>query len=88
MEFHAQIVSASRNKPLIAAHRQYNARSWRARFISSRMRTGRENTLSQHDDIVAAFSARDPGATHRAMRTHLETAIENIARAKTQASGE
>ena len=88
MEFHAQIVSASRNKPLIATHRQYNARSWRARFISSRMRTGRENTLSQHDDIVAAFSARDPGATHRAMRTHLETAIENIARAKTQASGE
>ena len=25
------------------------------------MRTGRENTLSQHDDTVAAFSIRDPG---------------------------
>ncbi len=88
MAFHAQVVSASRNEPLIATHRQYNARSWRARFISSRMRTGHENTLNQHDDIIAAFSDRDSGATHRAMRTHLETAIENIARAKTQASGE
>ncbi len=88
MEFHARIVSASCNTPLIATHRQYNARSWRARFISSRMRTGRDNTLKQHSDIVAALSARDPEATHRAMRAHLETAIENIARARSNKSTE
>ncbi len=86
MAFHIQIVSASRNSPLIETHRQYNARLWRARFISSRMRTGRENTLRQHDDIVAAFGARDPGATRRAMRSHLRTAIANIGKAKEKAS--
>ena len=82
MDFHARIVAASRNTPLIETHRQYNARSWRARFISSRMRTGREKTLKQHDDIVTAFRARDARATRGAMRAHLETAVINIANAQ------
>lgn len=88
MEFHSQIVASSKNDSLIGTHRQYNARSWRARFISSRLRTGRENTLRQHDDIVAALKSRNERATRRALRAHLETAIDNIATARKLASGE
>lgn len=82
MAFHGAIVAAARNAPLAETHRQYNARLWRARFISSRMRTGRDNTLRQHDEIVAALSARDAVATRRALRQHLATAVSNIARSK------
>jgi len=67
---------------LIETHRQYNARLWRARFISSRLKTGRKKTLRQHDDIVVAFAKRDAKATGQAMRVHLEAAIENIKKAK------
>ncbi len=86
MDFHAGIVAAARNAPLIETHRQYNARSWRARFISSRMRTGRRKTLDQHENIAAAFRARDVRATRRAMRIHLETAVTNIARAQSEST--
>ena len=79
MEFHAHIVKASRNDPLIETHGQYNARLWRARFISSRMETRRVNTLRQHADIASALSSRDPEATRQALRFHLRTAVDNIA---------
>lgn len=78
MEFHRTIVLASRNPPLIETHRQYNARLWRARFISSRRRLNRDGTLQQHDEITAAVTARDREACARAMRGHLNTAVDNI----------
>ncbi|MEM9782212.1 MAG: GntR family transcriptional regulator [Pseudomonadota bacterium] len=79
MAFHRRIVAIARNAALEATHGQYNARLWRARFISSRMRTSRENTLRQHDDIVTALEARDAKATRQALKAHLETAVDNIA---------
>ena len=87
MEFHLAIVAAARNAPLVETHRQYNARLWRARFISSRLRTGRDITLCQHDGIVQALTARDPGRTRRAMREHLETAVVNIRQSRSEQAG-
>lgn len=78
MSFHRTIIVASRNEPLIATHAQYNARLWRARFISSKKRTLRDSTLGQHIDIVTALRRRDGPETARQMRRHLETAIVNI----------
>lgn len=78
MEFHRIIVVSSRNQPLIDTHSQYNARLWRARFISSQMRAIRDDALGQHIDIVEALSARDGKLAGRQMRRHLETTVKNI----------
>jgi DNA-binding FadR family transcriptional regulator len=83
MAFHGAIVAAARNAPLAETHRQYNARLWRARFLSSRQIDRRENTLAEHARIVAALMARDATATATAMRAHLRSTIENIARVHT-----
>ena len=81
MAFHRAIVRASRNPPLIETHRQYNARLWRARFISSRRRLNRDGTLQQHDNIASAIAERDRQACAQALRGHLDTAIANIRKA-------
>lgn len=82
MEFHRTIILASRNESLITTHAQYNARLWRARFISSKRRERRDSTLGQHRDIVAAFRNRDAALTAQNMRRHLETAVVNITAAQ------
>lgn len=78
MNFHAAIVEASRNEPLIETHRQYNARLWRARFLSSQQAERRANTLSEHEQISVALNDRDTMATRRALREHLQSTIKNI----------
>lgn len=82
MAFHRGIVEAARNPPLLRAHAQFNARLWRARFISSRRRLKRARTLEEHLDIAAALSARDAAASAAALRTHLGTAADNVAAAR------
>lgn len=78
MAFHRKIIVAARNAPLIATHAQYNARLWRARFISSKRRGGRNSALGQHIDIIDALRRRDATETARQMRRHLETTVVNI----------
>ena len=82
MEFHALVVTASRNPPLIGTHRQYNARLWPAQFISSRMQPRRASTLQQHAEILSAVAARNATATNHALRSHLKTAVDNSALAR------
>lgn len=87
MAFHRAIVEAAHNGPLADTHRQFNARLWRARFLSSRQQDRRANTLAEHGRIVAALGARDPAATSDALRAHLRSAIENVARIRKAAGG-
>lgn len=87
MLFHAAIVEASRNEPLIETHRQYNARLWRARFMSSQQFDRRDNTLAEHTEIIEALEKRDAAATRRALRDHLKSTIENIAHIHTEKVG-
>lgn len=82
MEFHQTIVRAARNTPLLETHKTLNARLWRARFISSKLRTGRDSTLGQHDDVSIALQARNARDCAKHLRRHLETAITNIAAAQ------
>ena len=79
MEMHETIARASGNHALIDTHRQYNARLWRARFISSKRSVARERTLAEHGAIANALAARDGDATAAALRTHLSSAVTNIA---------
>lgn len=80
MAFHARIVEAARNSPLMRTHAQYNARLWRARFMSSRQVDRRDNTLSEHTSITEALVARDGRRTAREMRKHLQSTIRNLQR--------
>ena len=79
MKFHRAIVETSGNAPLIETHRHYNARLFRARFVSSRMHVSRENTLAQHQKITDALLNRDMMQAGIELRAHLETTITNIA---------
>ncbi len=88
MDFHKTVVRAARNAPLLESHRTYNARLWRARFISSKTRMARDRTLGQHEDILAALQARDGKACAKQMRRHLEVAITNIAAAQEKSGAE
>lgn len=78
MEFHTGIVAASGNTALTDTHAKYNARLWRARFLSSRRKLGRATTLQQHQDITAALQDRNVSGAAHTMREHIETAIENL----------
>lgn len=78
MAFHARIVEAAKNAPLAATHKQYNARLWRSRFMSSRQQDRRENTLAEHDAITKSLIARNGPRTSHEMRQHLESTIRNL----------
>ncbi|MEM9221712.1 MAG: GntR family transcriptional regulator [Pseudomonadota bacterium] len=82
MRMHDTIVRASGNRALMVTHRQYNARLWRARFVSSRRKAGRAQTLAEHEAIAAALAARDEIATAAALKTHLSSAVQNIKSAR------
>ena len=84
MAFHRAIVAASRNPPLIETHRQYNARLWRARFISSRRRPDRPGTLRQHAEVHDALARRDGEACAAALRRHLQTTVKNIEKSRAE----
>ncbi|MXY33252.1 MAG: GntR family transcriptional regulator [Boseongicola sp. SB0664_bin_43] len=87
MAFHGAIVAAAHNPPLVETHNQYNARLWRARFISSQRRANRELQTSKHQDIVDALLARDPERASTALRSHLENAVSNIQAARREREG-
>lgn len=78
MAFHGAIVAAAQNTPLMITHKQYNARLWRARFLSSRQTDRRDNTLAEHDSIETALHARDATATATALRAHLQSTVANL----------
>ncbi len=78
MAFHESIVAASKNNALIATHKTYNTRLWRARFISSRRRLNRSGTLQQHSTIVQSLLERESGRCSEALRSHLEIGFCNI----------
>jgi DNA-binding GntR family transcriptional regulator len=83
MDFHSSIVAASGNEPLAATHKQYNARLWRARFMSSRQRDRRDNTLAEHGAITQALAARDAATTAAELRRHLASTIVNLRHIRT-----
>jgi DNA-binding GntR family transcriptional regulator len=86
MTFHRLIVEISGNAPLIGTHATYNARLYRARFISSRRPNGRPTTLAQHAEIAEALTARDVDRARAAFRSHLRSTGLNIAAARVESA--
>lgn len=88
MEFHTAIVAASANAALAQTHQTYNARLWRARFISSRRKVNRGGTLEQHTNIADALVARNSNMASAALSAHLHTGFANIVRAREEQQAE
>ncbi|MDE0769358.1 MAG: GntR family transcriptional regulator [Opitutaceae bacterium] len=84
MAFHNAIVKAADHPPLIETHRQYNARLWRARFISSKRKGGQGSRMLAHQAIVDALQKRDPQAATATLRHHMENAVANIKTARAE----
>ncbi len=78
MQFHNAIVAAAHNPALAETHRTFNARLWRARFVSARQMANRAIQIRKHQDIVEALLARNGVAASRALRQHMANAIRNI----------
>ena len=78
MAFHSNIIASTHNQALIDTHRQYNAKLWRARFMSSKRKQGRAKTLQQHQYITNALVSRNASKMAQVMRSHIETAIDNL----------
>ncbi len=78
MAIHSAIVAAGHNQPLMKTHATYNARLWRARFISSQRKISRAKTIREHQTIIDALLSRDPQKASRALKSHLTTAISNV----------
>ncbi len=81
MAVHSAIVAAGHNEPLIDTHETYNARLWRARFVSSQRKVSREDTRREHQEIVTALLSRNTKETANALKNHLDTAVVNITKA-------
>ena len=69
-KFHNPIIAPSGNTQFGETHRQYNTRLWRARFVSTRIRALRDNSLEQHQDILNALTKHEENATSPATRTN------------------
>lgn len=78
MEFHEAIIASTKNLSLIKTHKQYHARLWRARFLSSRSRVTHEMAMVDHGRIVEGLRRRDKNQVSADMEEHLRRAIENV----------
>jgi len=78
MTFHNTIVAASHNAALMQAHQPLVERMWRIRFLSARQRQKQQRTFDEHENICHAILARDVTLARTAVRTHMESMIQNI----------
>lgn len=88
MAFHEAIVASTKNLSLIKTHKQYQARLWRARFMSSRRKIARELAMIDHAKIVEGLRARDKDQVSVSMQQHLRRAIENVTKVFAQEQAE
>ncbi|MCL3883121.1 GntR family transcriptional regulator [Marivita sp. GX14005] len=84
---HDRIVEYARN-PILTMQRNLLAQqAERVRFIALERDSRRDSAMQEHEDLMAAFAARDPDLARRTWRKHLiasgEQTIALLARAET-----
>jgi DNA-binding GntR family transcriptional regulator len=78
-EFHATIARASHNAVLRDTLMKLHDRSLRFWFISLNRPGQHESVQRQHEAVLAAIKARDPGGAQDAMRAHIEAFRKSLA---------
>ena len=79
-EFHLVLARAAKNAILGDILRKLHERSLRFWFISLNAPGHHESVQDQHQAILAAVRSRDPDAAEAAMRRHIESFRQNVAR--------
>ncbi len=69
-QIHNDVVAASGNRHLVEAHRNCTRRLRRVRYISNLQRTAWARSVSDHEAMLKALTARDAEATRRIMTDH------------------
>lgn len=77
---HSAINAAAKNPVLTAVYRQVNARIQALRFRSNQDGEKWRDAVSEHDQMVAALSARDPAAMRAVMSLHLAHKLDTVIR--------
>ncbi|NRG19103.1 GntR family transcriptional regulator [Rhizobiales bacterium] len=79
MDFHRAIAAASHNRSLAQTHAAYLARLWRTRYLSARIKSDRERSLTQHGEIVRGLKARDARFVAKEIGSHIKHVVTNVA---------
>ncbi|MFC5522010.1 GntR family transcriptional regulator [Polaromonas jejuensis] len=75
---HSAINAAAKNPVLIATYNQVNARLQALRFRSNQDEEKWKDAVNEHEQMVAALSARDPAAMRAVMSTHLAHKLDTV----------
>jgi len=75
---HRAINAAAKNPVLVATYNQVNARLQALRFRSNQDEDKWRAAVKEHEQMVAALSARDPDAMRAVMATHLMHKLETV----------
>ena len=77
---HSAINAAAKNPVLTATYGQVNARLQALRFRSNQDDEKWRDAVSEHEQMVAALSARDPAAMRAVMSLHLAHKLDTVIR--------
>jgi DNA-binding GntR family transcriptional regulator len=75
---HGAINAATKNPVLISTYGQVNARLQALRFRSNQNEEKWRDAVKEHEQMVAALSARDAAAMRALMSTHLTRKLETV----------
>ena len=75
---HRDINAAAKNPVLTATYQQVNARLQALRFRSNQNEEKWRDAVKEHEDMVAALTARDSAAMRAVMTQHLEHKLDTV----------
>jgi DNA-binding GntR family transcriptional regulator len=76
---HQKIVEASGNATLANMYRQLNANVLRARYMANLSRERWDEAVREHEQIIAALTARDVARLRRLLKDHLAHKLASVA---------
>ncbi len=75
---HVALIAASRNQTLGDLHATLSRHIRRARLIANFKETVSDQSMAEHEAIVAAVMRRDASAAKQAIEAHMETVVEKL----------
>jgi DNA-binding GntR family transcriptional regulator len=75
---HSAINAAAKNPVLSATYERINARLHALRFRSNQDEQKWKVAIREHEEMIAALSARDPAAMRKVLATHLKNKLDVV----------
>ena len=75
---HAILAAATHNKSLIATHLQYSRKIAKVRYTANFSQIRWDDSLDEHEKIIAALRRRDGAALAHQMREHMRTTGRSV----------